>query len=219
MSRIPFGWVSLTVPAWLLAPAFGLAGDSAPTKSPCNEKPDGQRVRQYMKQWTDDYYNYHKEVYLAYTKTIREKNGDEVTVEIRHGKAAGFHKNGRNAWEGVYCHGKRQGEFTTQSKDGARVGLANFERGQLQGTRTEWAEDGTKFREDTYEKGKLDGEARWWDRDGKLLTAGTNRNDKPWSGTFPELKSPPDEASFWVIRRYEKGQLVSEEKLKGNWWW
>jgi hypothetical protein len=79
-------------------------------------------------------------------------------------------------------------------------------------------DDGRKKSEQTYEKGKLQGEARWWNADGKLLAAGTYRDGKPWTGTFPEWVTPPDDSSYAVLRHYQEGKRVSEKRLRGDWW-
>jgi hypothetical protein len=217
MTRLLVRSMSLGVPCCLVATMLGLAGE-LPKGKPGHEKgSDGQRVRKYTKEWTDDYGNYNKDVYLAYTKTLKDEKGAEVVAEIWHGKATGFHENGSKSWEGVYRHGKREGEFTTWSKDSTRTGFMAFEQGKMHGKYTQRAEDGRKMREETYEKGKLNGEAHWWDGDGKLLLTGTYRDGLPWTGKFAELDSSP--RATWVVRRYERGKRVSEEKLTGKWWW
>jgi hypothetical protein len=105
------------------------------------------------------------------------------------------------------------------AENGTRTVLAAFDQGQMHGKYTQWSSDGRKMREETHEKGKVNGEACCWDKEGKLLATGTCRDGVPWAGTFPELTSRPGDASYWVIRRYEGGKKVSEEKLSGNWWW
>src|SRR5690348_9478340 len=70
-------------------------------------------VIEYTKIWTDDYHNYNKVVYPAYTKALKDETGDEVTIEVWHGLATGFHKNGKKAWEVEYRDGKREGDFTS----------------------------------------------------------------------------------------------------------
>jgi hypothetical protein len=181
------------------------------------KSPEGLSVRTYTKVWTDDYRNYHKDVYVAYVRTLKDEKGDEVLAEIWHGKATGFHENGNKAWEGEYRHGKREGEFASWADNGTRTGLATYQHGLMQGKYSQWNHDGRKMREETYEKGKVSGEARWWDGDGKLLTTGVYRDGEPWTGSFSELDASPDRG--WVIRRYEAGKKVQEEKLTGNWWW
>jgi hypothetical protein len=217
MSRLLPLSVPLAVPFCLVTTLLGLAGEPPAAKSPDGRGPQGQTVRKYTKVWTDDYGNYHKDVYLAYTKTLKDEKGDEVTAEVWHGKATGFHKNGSKSWEGEYRNGKREGEYSSWSENGTRTGLATFRHGLLHGKYSEWNRDGRKMREETYVMGKLNGEARWWGRDGTLLTTGTYRDGVPWAGTFPELDSSP--GARWVIRRYEGGKQVSEEKLTENWWW
>jgi hypothetical protein len=195
----------------------GLADEPATANVPDIHRPPGRPVTKYTKVWTDDYFNYHKEVYYAYTKTLKDEHSEEVTVEIWHGKATGFHKNGTKSWEVEYRDGKREGTFTSWADNGSRTGLATWQRGLMHGKYIQWNRDGRKMLEQTYEKGKLNGEARDWDRDGNLVATGTYRDGKPWTGTFPELDSSP--GASWMIRRYEGGRKVSEEKLTGNWWW
>ncbi|HEY7312383.1 MAG TPA: hypothetical protein VH643_23670 [Gemmataceae bacterium] len=210
--------IPLAVTFGLVATLLSLAGQPPAPKSADGREAEGQRVRKYTKVWTDDYHNHNKEVYLAYTKTLKDEKGVEYAVEIRHGKATGFHKNGNKFWEVEYRHGKAEGEFTNWAENGTRTALMTCRNGLGEGKYLQWNRDGRKMREEIYEKGKLNGEARWWDGDGKLLTTGTYRDGVPWDGTFPELESPPGENSRWVIRRYEDGKKVSQEKLTGNWW-
>jgi hypothetical protein len=219
MSRLLTVLVPLAVALCLTMPRLGTAGEPPGAKSPGDRRPQGQRVREYTKTWTDDYGNYHKEVYRAYSKPLKDERGEEVRVEVWHGKATGFHKNGNKAWEGDYRDGKREGEFTSWAENGVRTGLGTFQHGLLHGKAYEWRGDGRKKSEQTYEKGKLEGKARWWDADGNLLATGTYRDGKPWTGTFPEWVTPPDDSSYGVIRRYEAGKTVSEKKLRGDWWW
>src|SRR5262249_44463191 len=95
-------------------------------QSPAGRGPEGQRVRQYTKVWTDDYGNYQKDVYRAYTKPLKDEQGGEAPAEIWHGKATGFHKNGNKSWEVDYRHGKREGEYTSWADNGVRTGLGTF---------------------------------------------------------------------------------------------
>jgi hypothetical protein len=222
MSRLLVLSVTLAVPFCLVTILPGVAGEPPAAKSPDGREPDGRdpdgrRVTKYTKLWTDDYGNYHKDVYLAYIKTLKDEHGDEIATEIWHGNATGFHENGKKSWEADYRDGKREGEFSSWSDNGTRTGLTTFQHGLIHGKYSEWHRDGRKMRKESYEKGKLNGQARWWDGEGKLLTTGTNRDGVPWGGTFPELDSSP--GARWVIRRYEDGKKVSEEKLTGNWWW
>jgi hypothetical protein len=211
--------MSVAIPFCLIVPLLGLAGEPPVTKLPGDRGPEGQRVREYTKVWTDDYGNYHKDVYHAYTKTLKDEQGEEVTVEIWHGKATGFHKNGKESWQGDYRDGKREGEFTMWADNGTRTNLATWQHGLIHGKYYQWDRDGRKMREETYEKGKLNGETRWWDRDGNLLTTGTYRDGKPWTGTFPELVTAPGDFRYEVICQYEGGKKVSEKKLRAKWWW
>lgn len=194
-----------------------------PSRGPVDERtadrgPKGERVRQYTKTWTDDYGNYNKQVYRAYTKTLKDEQGEDVPVELWHGKATGFHKNGARSWEVEYRNGKREGEFTSWAENGTRTCSATMQHGELHGPFRQWASDGRKMREETYKKGKPHGEARWWDRDGNLLTVGTYRAGKPWAGTFIEYVTLRGDASYPVIRRYEDGKQASEKRLHGNGW-
>src|SRR5215467_5059346 len=109
MSRIQALSMPLAVPFCLVASLLGLSGEPPAPKPPDGQEPEGQWVRTYTKVWTDAYYNYHKEVYLAYIKTLKDEKGVEFAPEIRHGKATGFHKNGTKSWEGAYHHGKPEG--------------------------------------------------------------------------------------------------------------
>jgi hypothetical protein len=216
--------LALSVPSAALAGAaltlLGLAAGPRAADSPERRRPEGHPVTKYTKVWTDDYHNDNKVVYRAYSKTFKDELGDEIAVEIWHGKATGFHKNGKLRWEVDYRDGKREGEFTSWSEDGVRTGRGTFQRGRPHGKSYEWSRDGRKTSEATYEQGKLNGEARWWDTGGQLLTTGTYRDGVPWAGTFPEVNtSPRSSLSRWVIRRYEAGELVSEDPLTGNWWW
>jgi hypothetical protein len=210
--------VLLVVPCALVATLSGLTAEPHNDNSPDKRGPDGRLVRKYTREWTDDYHNYHKEVYTAYTRTLKTEKGIEVLVEVRHGPATSFHRNGRKFWEGVYRDGEREGEFTTWSREGIRTGLASYEHGQLHGLYTQWADDGRKMREETYAKGKLNGAARWWDTDGKLLVTGTYRDGRPWSGKFIDLESSATETRRFV-RTYEGGIKVGEERLTRGWWW
>ncbi len=53
----------------LLAIFPARADESLKTKSSDKSGPVNHMVREYTKEWTDDYGNYHKDVYVAYTKT------------------------------------------------------------------------------------------------------------------------------------------------------
>src|SRR5215469_4562217 len=88
----------LAAASCLVVTRLGFAAEPPPVESPEGRGPDGQRVTTYTKAWTDDYFNDHKEVYRAYTKTLKDENGEEVAVEIRHGKASDFYKNGNKRW-------------------------------------------------------------------------------------------------------------------------
>ena len=197
----------------------GFTGEPASAERDPERGPDGQRVRQYTKRWTDDYYNDHHVVYSAYDRTIKDSTGAEFTVETWHGRATGYHKNGQKAWEAVYRDGKREGRFTSWAANGTRTILSQVEAGELNGSYMQWAPDGRKVREETYRRGKRHGEARWWAPDGRPAAAGTFRDGLPWDGTFVELDPLPRSRS--VVRRYERGQRVSEEDVPGgssNWW-
>jgi hypothetical protein len=207
--------VLLTFSSCIAGGAAALAGELP--KGSADRIPDGRPVTRYTKEWTSDYHIREKVVYHAYSKTLKDETGTEVIVEMWHGRATGYHDNGKKAWEVLYRHGKREGEFTSWSKEGARTGHSIFERGQLHGKYTQWADDGRKMREETYRQGKLDGETRWWAPDGKLATVGTYRDGKPWQGKFFEL-DPSLPRPHQVIRGYEDGKKVSEETAQGGWW-
>lgn len=197
----------------------GLCGE-ATTKSDPRPGPEGQTVRKYTKEWRDDYFNFNRVVYHAYTRTFKDEFGLEVSADIWHGRATGYHENGKKAWEGFYQAGRREGEFSMWAENGMRTGVAHWERGSLHGLYTQWASDGRKVREETYRRGKLDGETRWWTPGGKLAAEGTYRDGRPWDGTFVELDpSPPRSRS--VIRTYQSGVRTGEEEVPGgsaNWW-
>src|SRR5262249_18279297 len=93
------------------------------------KSPEGLSLRRDTKVWIDDYGNYHKDVYLAYTRTLEDEKGYEVLAEIWHGKATGFHENGNKAWEGEYREGKREGEFASWADNGTRTALATYQHG------------------------------------------------------------------------------------------
>jgi hypothetical protein len=206
--------LSLSALCWLTVSAIGDTGESA---KPRARGPGGQPVRKYTKEWRDDYHNQNRVIYHAYTKVLRDDTGTEVDAEIWHGRATGYHQNGRKAWEGDYREGKREGEFTMWAENGARTGLSQFERGRLHGTYTQWSADGRKMREETYRRDRLHGEARWWAPNGQPTSAGMYRDGLPWEGTFIELDPTPPR-SRKVIRGYEQGKKVSEETVPGDWW-
>ena len=81
----------------VVAPTLvGRADEPARGESP------GERVRKYTREWTDDYYNFHKEVYEAYTATLKDEKGRDVVAEAWHGKATGYYKDASKSWEAVY---------------------------------------------------------------------------------------------------------------------
>jgi hypothetical protein len=217
MNRLSMPIVLCAATLILIATRLSTACVPPATKSPVGRETEGQTVRKYTKIWTDDYGNYHKDVYLAYTKTLKDEKGNDIATEIWHGKATGFHENGNTSWEGEYRDGQREGDYTSWSDNGTKTGRATYNHGLLQGKYTQWNHDGRKMREETYANGKLNGEARWWDMEGNLLTTGTFRDGAPWAGSFPELDASP--VAHWSVRRYEAGKKVSEEKLSTNWWW
>ncbi|MEQ8791272.1 MAG: hypothetical protein RIC55_33730 [Pirellulaceae bacterium] len=218
MTQILVRCVPLTVACCLTAAALAgepIARESAPARGPA-----GQTVRKYTKQWRDDYFNFNRVVYHAYTTMLKDETGQEVSAEIRHGRATGYHENGQKAWEGDYREGRRVGTFSMWAENGARTNLSQWEDGAMHGTYRQWASDGRKIREETYQRGKLEGEARWWAPDGELACEGIYRHGRPWSGTFVELDpSPPRSRS--VIRSYEEGEKTGEMEVPGgsaNWW-
>src|SRR5262245_14299953 len=121
MSRFPTGIAPLVAPPCLILPLLGLAAEPPTDKSLAHQKIEGRWVTKYTKVWIDGYHNYHKEVYQAYTKTLKDEQGEEVRVEIWHGKATGFHKNGNKSWEVDYRNGKREGVFTSWADNGVRT--------------------------------------------------------------------------------------------------
>ena len=85
---------------------------------------EGKRVRHFTKEWTDDYYNYNKEVYQAYNKSIKDTDGTEFLVEVWHGPMVCYRKDGTKRYEGVYRHGKREGLFSFWAVNGTKTGEA-----------------------------------------------------------------------------------------------
>jgi ankyrin repeat protein len=192
------------------------AGKSPPAKPAAEPDPGDQSSRKYSKAWTDDYGNNHKEIYRAYTKLIKDGQGKEKFVEIWHGPATAFHKNGAKAWQGEFRHGQREGIFDFWSEEGVQTGRATYRQGMMHGMYTQWDRQGRKMREESYTVDQLHGETRWWDTEEKVLMVGTYRNSAPWTGTFAERNSPGE---GWVARQYENGSRLSEEKIARNWWW
>src|SRR5262245_12179670 len=103
--------------------AAGPAGEAVAQPDVERQAP-GQTVRRYTKEWRDDYHNYSRVVYHAYTNVLKDETGFEVAAEIWHGRAIGYHKNARKAWEVVYRDGRREGEFTMWAENGARTVVA-----------------------------------------------------------------------------------------------
>ena len=180
MTRRFIHFVFLSVAA---TAAASLAGEPS-ANADLEQRPGGQTIREYTKQWTDDYFNFNRVVYRAYTKTLKDETGLEIEAEIWHGLATGYHENGKQAWECIYRSGRREGEFSMWAENGARTYLVHCEAGLVHGKSTQWASDGRKVREETFRRGKLDGVARWWAPDGKLACEGTYKNGRPWDGTF-----------------------------------
>jgi len=202
----------------LAFPLLSLAED-APQGNPRDDRgPQGERVRSYTKIWTDDYSNDHRDVYRAYTKSIRDQQGQEYQVEIWHGLATGYHNNGQKSWECRYVNGQRDGEFRAWADNGQLTMQATVVMGRVHGLSTEWSGNhGRKMRELTYEQGQLQGRSRTWDMEGELLTDGLFRAGQPWEGSFPLLDAASQ--GRWVIRHFEAGKQVREENLTRRWWW
>jgi hypothetical protein len=212
-----FRFLLLSGACLLLAGTLTVAGEPAIKKTT-------HATRKYTKEWTDDYHNFHKDVYQAYETLLKDEQGREIWSEVKHGLATSYYRNGKKAWQGEFRDGQREGEYTTWSENGTKTSEMRFENGLVHGKTTQWSSAGLKMCEETYVRGKAEGETRWWDADGKLVAAGINRGGKPWSGTFPEMVplSTPDHHVIrheWMIRRYADGKKVSEEKLTGRWWW
>ncbi len=196
--------------------ASALAATPPKDKQPDNRGPNGEAVRKYTKEWTDDFRGFHKEVYTAYSKRLKDDTGTEHSVEIWHGPAADHHKNGTKAWEAIYRNGLREGEFTSWGDDGTKTGSATFRAGRMHGQYTQWNKKGQKMREETYADGKLDGVSSWWNADGLLVSKGTYRAGAPWEGAFAEGENAKPR---WVIRTYADGKITGEQAMTGNWWW
>lgn len=178
---------------------------------------EGTPVKKYTKQWISDFFHEHKEVYYAYTRTIKDKEGNEFEVEIRHGPMVSYYKNGKKFHEEIYRHGQRDGVFRMWAENGVLTSESHASGGKAHGKSTQWTNDGRKMREETYKDGKLEGEAVWWNADGETaMCKGINRDGKPWSGRFLELK-PTKPNSSYVIGVYEEGKRIGEELVK-PWW-
>ncbi len=213
-SKIGQNYLGATLKRQARAPA---PARGSPKKAPPNLTIEGKRVLRYTREFTDDYYNDHKEVYYAYPKALENDDGTKLYVDVWHGPMVGYHKNGRKSIEGVYRHGRREGVFAVWAANGTKTGESHWVKGQMHGKYTQWSERGRKIREELYKKGKLDGDSRYWDAEGRLVCQGTYRSGQPWSGTFLELTTVVGRGGY-AISTCREGKKVHEEKLsKGPW--
>jgi hypothetical protein len=177
---------------------------------------EGQRVTKFTKEWIDGYRNYHKDVYLAYIKNVKDVGGTEYPVEIWHGPVVSYIHNGKT--EGVYRDGKREGLFVYQdTKNGVKVESHWLNGLKNDGTTIQSASDGRKMIEQIYKKGQIISEAGW-DTKRNLLFHGTYKNGAYWEGTFVS-SDLNNKTSMYLISTYKKGKKISEKSITENWWW
>jgi antitoxin component YwqK of YwqJK toxin-antitoxin module len=161
---------------------------------------EGKQVREYTKEWTDDYYNKHKVVYHGYRGDDNYHQGE---FEIWHGPAV-FYSMGRKALEGTYRNGKRDGLFTSWSINGAKTERTYLD-GVVHGKVVGWHENGKKSAELIFEHGTIK-ENSQWDTKGNLVAHGTYKEGGEWEGTFLRR-------GLSLRLTYKAGKQIDEEKF------
>ncbi len=197
-------------------PAPAVPPVAPPAPKPAEPPPvltqfEGRAVLQFKQGTTTDYGGYWEEIYHAYREPRKDTNGVERVVEVRHGPAVTFDREGRKRYATTYRHGQRDGLFTMWNEAGARTSETENVAGKVHGRSTEWDNQGRKWREQAYRDGRLEGETLCWDPTGNLEARGTYRAGQPWDGTFHELKQRNGKSGLF-IRTYKAGVFTGEER-------